>query len=119
MRATYENTGAEPHAFSVIAWAGEITGPGQIDPDVQGAVRGPTVNPGARNILEVSLSLPEQPPLGFGPKDVLVMLVDMDPTGRFPVAIHDSRGLPNLFILAAPPVPVPPPPPPTPPPRRL
>ena len=116
VRVTYWNTGSEPHAFSAIAWAGEILGQGQIDPDVQGTARGPMVGPGSRSTLEVPLELPQEPALGFGPKDVLVMLVDLDPMGRFPVVIYDSRGLPSLFSLSAPPVPaLPTPPPPTPP----
>jgi hypothetical protein len=110
VRVTYENTGSQPHAFSVIAWAGELAGPAQIDPDVQGTARGTTIIPGARGSLEVSLGMPQEPPLGFGSKDVLVMLADLDPTGRFPVAVHDSRGLPSLFTLAPPPAAPPTPP---------
>ncbi|MFC1935554.1 hypothetical protein ACFLX9_02155, partial [Chloroflexota bacterium] len=105
VRVIYENAGTTPHDFGVIAWAGRVVGPGQIEPDVQGSFFGFTVEPGQQSTVVVPLDLPQDPAGGFGSKDILVVLADLDPSGRIPIVTYDTSVLTRVFTLAAPPAP--------------
>ncbi|MFC1935983.1 hypothetical protein ACFLX9_04460, partial [Chloroflexota bacterium] len=105
VRIIYENTGTTPHDFGIIAWTGLVVGPGQIEPDVQGSFFGSTVNPGQQNTVVVPLNLPQDPSGGFGSKDILAVLADLDPSGRIPIVTYDTSVLTRVFTLVAPPAP--------------
>ncbi|MBI2855647.1 MAG: hypothetical protein HYX93_02235 [Chloroflexi bacterium] len=96
---TYQNTGDLPHAFSVIADLGNLATPTLIDRDSQGIVSGPSLGPGGQTTAEVPLELPLSPRFGFGMKDVLVRLVDLDRSGLIPTRLYDALSLPGIFSL--------------------
>lgn len=99
LRVTYLNAGDLPHAFSVMADLGNLAAPTLIDRDTQRIISGPTLEPGGQATVEVPLELPLSPRFGFGAKDVLVRLVDLDRSGMIPIGVYDALSFPELFSL--------------------